>query len=376
MAQATLILPDTPDLHAVQKAWRGHNLAATALLDWTNHPDFRDVLPALHGGVFRWPFGNRANNYDWQAGLSNQGVLNLKEAAAFSKETGMDIQMVVNFGNGSAADAGDLVRFCNSEDAAFAALRQQLLGAADPLNVNIWEIGNEINTAWGFGWSWLGFQEKIFFRTGQPPVNFSEEVADSLYFYGGSLWRAGWVKKIGGLTQKTAILGDIAAVNAPTSSVAVAVDYPELDTTDPSAVRVWLTPGFDFAWAGSASQQALYDSLTQPWNLLPLEDFDWDATTVTIAPPSGISSQSVLLIEYNSIHHDGAFAFLDAMKVADPAIQAGFCTAVKPALATNPSFQQDFAAHTPDFMIEHPYATGLTKPAVESGLFSEMAWVP
>jgi len=375
-AQVEVHFPAEPELYEVPAAWRGHNLAATANLSWLQHPEFQAVLEQLPSGVIRWPFGNQANNYDWQAGLAFDDQFNLKNAAEFTRQTGMELQMVVNFGNGSAQQAADFVRFCNSTDPSWAQQRQQLLGDSQPLGIRFWEIGNEVTTAWGFAWSWLGYQPQIRFRSGEPPRQLAQHVADSLYFYGGSFWREGWVTMIGGLNKKTAILGDLKLINAPLTEVEVEVEFPKLDTSDPNAVRVWLTPNVDFAWAESAPQQELYDSITQPWNLLPPQHFSWTETAVHIAPPGGIPASSALLIEYNSIGHDGAFAFAEAMKAADPSIQVGFSTRVKPPLSERPQFQQDFAAHAPHFMIEHPYFTSLTQPLVESGRFSEMAYVP
>ncbi len=376
ISQTTILLPENPELHEVPSAWRGHNLAATVPLSWVNNTDFRATLPGLHPGIFRWPFGNKSNNYDWKAALNTNNIFNLREAAQFSRETETALQIVVNFGNGRAEEAANFVRFCNSAEPFWANERLTLLGNSEPLGVDLWEIGNEVTTAWGFGWSWLGFQENIFFRSGQAAKAISEEFSDSLYFYGGSFWREGWVKMIGGLNKKSAILGDLFAVNTPQTSKTFSVDFPELDTTDLNSVRVWLTPNLDLGTAETVPQQVLYDTLTQPLNLLDPAFVHWDATSVTIEPPSGIPTQSVVLIEYNSVHHDGAFAFRTAMKAADPNIQVGFSTKVKPFFAEKEEFRNDFAANAPDFMIEHPYATGLTLPAVENGLFSEMAYVP
>ena len=63
------------------------------------------------------------------------------------------------------------------------------------------------------------------------------------------------------------------------------------------------------------------------------------------------------------------------MKTADASIEIGYNVKVEDSQANNSAFQQDFAASPPNFMIKHPYASGLTIPAVEQGLFSDAAFV-
>ena len=375
-SQTVVTLPGTPQVYDVPAAWRGHNLSASASMNWVNNSGFQVVFPKLHAGVLRWPHGNQANNFDWQAHLSQNDEFNLKNAAEFARQHGAQLQMVVNYGNGSPQEAADFVLFCNSGSTYWQTQRQALLGDPAPLGIDFWEIGNEVTDAWGFAWSWLGWQSQIKLRCPNF-IDFPKEKADSLYYYGGSLWREGWVEDIGGLDKFTAILGTKVFTSAATDTLAVAVDFPQLDTNDPSGVRVWLTPNFDQPWAkNTATQCELYDSLTNAWNALPPGAFSWNDSVVFVHPATGVPAGAAVLVEYNSINHAGAFAFRNAMKAADPGIQIGYATKVKAPLADSPAFQADFAASPPDFMVEHNYPTGLSKPAVESGYFSEVAYLP
>lgn len=374
--QTVVVLPDTPTVYNVPAGWRGHNLSAAANMEWVNNSDFQAAFPKLHAGPLRWPYGNAANNFNWQAHLSQPNQFNLKNAVEFIRQHGASLQVVVNFGNGTPESAADFVRFCNSTDPYWQAQRQALLGNPDPVNVEFWEIGNEVVDAWGFAWSWLGWQSKIRFRC-PAAQNFPKEIADSLYYYGGSFWRQGWVEEIGGLDKFTAILGTKVFTQGATDTLVVAVDFPQMDTTDPQGVRVWLTPDFDYSWAKNiASQCEIYDSLTNAWNALPPGAFSWTDSVVYIHPAGGVPAGAAILVEYNSINHAGAFAFRDAMKAADPTIQIGYATAVDSTQAADPNFQADFAASPPDFMIEHVYPSGLTKPLLEGGYFAEVAYLP
>ncbi|MAT53724.1 MAG: hypothetical protein CMN32_04540 [Saprospirales bacterium] len=374
--QTVVVLPENPVVYDVPDSWRGHNQAASANMDWVNNAGFQATFPKLHAGPLRWPFGNEANNFDWQAQLGQINQFNLKNAVAFIRQHGASLQMVVNFGNGTPESAADFVRFCNSTDTYWQTQRQALLEDPNPIGVTYWEIGNEVTDAWGFAWSWLGWQSQIKFRC-PDAQNFPKEMADSLYYYGGSFWRQGWVEVIGGLTPLTAILGTKVFTQAATDTLAVPVDFPQLDTADPQGVRVWLTPNFDLQWAkNNASQCELYDSLTNAWNALQAGEFSWTDSVVYVHPQNGVPAGAAVLVEYNSINHAGAFAFRDAMKAADPAIQIGYATKVKPPLADDPAFQADFAASPPDFMVEHNYPSNLSKPLAEGGYFSEVAYLP
>lgn len=370
-AQAHLYLPENPQTTPVPLDWRGHNLSASARWSWVTHPDFEVVLPVLRPGFIRWPDGNQANDYDWLAGLSDVDGFHLAHAAAFAKNHGTKLQAVVPFGNRSAAHAADLVRFCNSTAPLWTALRDSLLGSPEPLDIEVWEIGNEVTTAWGFAWSWLGYQDTVRFRTGQPVMTWTRRQIDSLYFYGGAFPRFGWVERIGGLNARTAILGDLVFVPQATDTLVHTLHFPEASLA-PDSVRVWVAPAT--SPGANLTQQAIYDYLTQPQHLLSQNDYTWDATSFTLFPVGGLPDSTAVLIEYVSTGHDGAFDFLAAMRAADPDIRIGYCTRVSEELASNPQFVADLQQHLPDFIIEHPYASNLTMPAATLGLFSELVW--
>ncbi len=370
-AQAQLFLPENPQVQAVPLDWRGHNLSASARWSWVTHPEFEEVLPVLRPGFIRWPDGNPANDYDWLAGLGDSEGFHLAHAAAFAKDHGTKLQAVVPFGNQTAAHAAELVRFCNSPEPGWAALRDSLLGSPEPLDIEVWEIGNEVTTAWGFAWSWLGYQDTVRFRTGQPVMTWTRRQIDSLYFYGGSFPRFGWVKRIGGLNARTAILGDLVFVPQATDTLVHVLHFPEA-SLHPDSVRVWVAPAL--TQGANLSQQMIYDYLTQPQHLLSQNEYTWDATTFTLFPAGGLPDSTAVLIEYVSTGHDGAFDFLEAMRAADPDIRIGYCTRVSEELASNPQFVADLSQHLPDFIVEHPYASNLTVPAATEGQYGVLVW--
>ena len=356
--------------------WRGHNHTAQSPITWYNVPDYTPKYKKLHAGIERWPGGNSGNNYRWQPDLKNSGRFHLKNVASYMDRFGTELQIVVNFGNGSPAETAYLLRICNSSLPHYRQLRDSLLNHPDPLNVKLWEIGNESTDAWAFAWSWLGFQDHIYFQSGQQAIALSKKEADSLYYFGGEFYRQGWVDVIGGLTLRTAILGDIHFYPQAMPGDTVKVEFPALDTNNASAIRIYRTSNFNVAWADSlTSPGPLYDSIAKPRNLLSPQEYDYSPEKVFLHPAGGLKSNDLILIEYLSTGHSGAFEFRDSIKANDPGSQVGYTVKITPELESMPGFIDRFRQSPPDFMIEHPYATALTKPALENAYFSESAYV-
>ena len=175
------------------------------------------------------------NNYNWVEQLNNPNVFNLKNVVSYLQDFNTTLQVVVNFGNGSASEAAEFVRFCNSPLSQYTQMRNDLLGNSSPINVKYWEIGNESTDPWTFGWSWMGFQDFVRFRSGELLKPIVKREIDSLYYYGGSFFREGWVTEIGGLDKQTAILGDTKFYPNPAgTSDTIVVKYPLLDVNNPS----------------------------------------------------------------------------------------------------------------------------------------------
>lgn len=369
--QAVIELPVDPATKQVPYTLRGHNTEASNEAVWYISPSATEVISRLRPGVFRWPGGNTANNYDWKAHVKDNRQLTIAVLQQVSARYGTKPQIVVNYGTGSAADAAELVRFCNSTSDWYRQQREKmLLGDSTRLDVQMWEIGNENADAWAFARSWLGYQENIFYRSGEPSRHLTRKSIDSLYYYGGSFDRSGWVRVVGGLDKITAVLGDVKVYQHPVTGDTIRVKYPKLDTKNQDGIHVYHTPNFDRNWANvTASMQQLYDSISQPHNKLELSDFTFTDSVVIIHPEVPIEGGSVILIEYKSVGHDGAFAFRDSIKAADPNVMVGYNVDVE-NLETDATFRLDFARHPPDFMIKHPYPS-VTVQAAYKGLRTE-----
>ncbi|VAV83356.1 hypothetical protein MNBD_BACTEROID02-307 [hydrothermal vent metagenome] len=379
-SQISIQLPQNPTLDSIKKAWKGHNHSAFSDTFLFNNQVFADSFPTLHPGIIRWPAGNKSQNYKWEDHLSETNKFNLKNVIPYLSQFGVDLQIAVNFGNGSAAESAEFVKFCNSTDPYYTNLRDSLVSSPNPIKVKYWEIGNESTTAWAFAWSWLGFQDNIRFRTGEPLKPLLKKDIDSLYYYGGDFYREGWVQVIGGITLREAVLGNLKFYTSAISTDTISIDYPKLNTLDPNSVRVYRTPNYDQNWANSlgislVDGQAFYDSLSDPVNLLATNEYSWNETQVILTPNGGLKVDDAILIEYNSVGHDGAFAYRNAMKAADSSIEIGYVVVLQPELYNDITFQQDFASSPPDFMVVHSYPGGKTQPLSESGNFSEVVYI-
>lgn len=379
-SQISLQLPENPVIDTIPKAWRGFNHSSNSNTSWFDNQTFVDSFATFHPGIIRWPGGNISQNYKWEDHLTETGKFNLKNVIPYLNQHQVDLQVVVNFGNGSVSESAEFVNFCNNTNTYYTHLRDSLIGNPNPINVKYWEIGNESTTAWAFAWSWLGYQENIQFRTGEPLKPLIKKEIDSLYYYGGNFFREGWVEAIGGINLNEAILGNLKFYTNTKATDTVTVKYPKLDTANINAVRVYRTPNFDQNWASTlglskADIQALYDSISNPNNLLASNEYSWNDSQVILTPNGGFAENDALLIEYNSINHDGAFAFRNAMKAADPTIEIGYVVPLQEELYNDTTFQQDFASNAPDFMVSHSYPGNKTRTLAENGNFSEVVYI-
>ncbi|HEX8324092.1 MAG TPA: alpha-L-arabinofuranosidase C-terminal domain-containing protein [Tepidisphaeraceae bacterium] len=129
-----------------------------------------DVLQALRPlamPIMRYPGGNFVSCYDWRDGIgprdkrpvrrdfawrsleSNQ--FGTDEFMQWCKLANTEPMMAVNLGTGGAAEAAALLEYCNlGTGSAWADLRKAN-GHADPYNVKLWCLGNEMDGPWQAG---------------------------------------------------------------------------------------------------------------------------------------------------------------------------------------------------------------------------------
>jgi alpha-N-arabinofuranosidase len=119
----------------------------------------RDVVAALKEldtPVVRWPGGCYVSGYHWEEGVGRYrkptddmawGVIEPNtfgtgEFVKLSRLAGWEPYICNNAGNGTVKEMRNWVEYCNAKTGRYAQMRQEN-GHADPLDVNIWSIGNE-----------------------------------------------------------------------------------------------------------------------------------------------------------------------------------------------------------------------------------------
>lgn len=129
--------------------------------------DVTALVKELNVPVVRYPGGNFVSGYDWEDGVgpgnrrpekidpawgvieSNQFGLN--EFADWSKKAGTDIMMAVNLGTRGAADAKNIVEYCNLDCDSYYSRMRKAHGYEQPHGIGLWCLGNEMDGPWQMG---------------------------------------------------------------------------------------------------------------------------------------------------------------------------------------------------------------------------------
>jgi len=125
------------------------------------------VLKQLDSPVYRWPGGNFVSGYNWKDGIGQRdrrpprknpawtGVehndFGIDEFMAYCRVLGTDPLVVVNSGEGQAANAVEELQYANGgADTPMGKLRADN-GHPEPYKVQWWGIGNEMYGNWQLG---------------------------------------------------------------------------------------------------------------------------------------------------------------------------------------------------------------------------------
>ncbi len=369
----TISIGNFQNFKRIQRSLRGFNITSRENINWIKDSTFASDFAELKPGLIRWPGGTKANNYNWIKGLDNPSVFNMRYLQAFVKNNNLEIDYMLNYGNSSARQAAQLVRFCNSSTPFYQNARAQLLGDSTRLSVKYWELGNEIANPWTFGVSWVAWDSTIRFRNGQTTL-LSKDKIDSLYYFGGSFMREGWVPENAELNKVKAILGEL---YFPDSSDHYQLDIPvSFPRIGHDSIRVWaMISPFKKADLVLLTQQQIYNSITSPQYLLDTSQFLIinDSIVQVYLNVDAFDSITAILIEYNSVGHPGAFKLRDSMKAVDPSIEIGYQVNFSEKLIGSSIFTGRFIQSPCDFMISHMYNNYL-ELMFDNALYNEIVY--
>ncbi len=299
---ASITINCDQELGSVNTKLLGTNIVNDLNADYILSSNFLSRINALKDAPVRWPGGNNACIYNWKIDgdfrdtLGSEYGMDIMEIAKFCDYTGMDLQITVNFGTMNAADAADLVEFCNGPITSEWGHVRDSLGHPEPFNVKYWEIGNEMGGShmWQFAW------------TAQNAWK---------YFFGGSEQRRGMLPPG---PDGPPFKGDFVQ-------------------SDGSANQEFLIR-FPDVWIGTDSVRVGPDTSNfEMWTRVDDLDsvglgnyYEMDFTNSVLKFGDGThgnipSSGDHILCEYITINHDGYVEFVDSMKAIDPAILTGAC---------------------------------------------------
>jgi len=354
----------------VPNSLRGVNQTANSNINWTYNTEFLDEFTAINPGTMRFPGGTFANSYDWELALNDTNSLNLKKTIALADAVDAEINYVINYGTTTPEEAAELVHLLNDPDSINAAQRQLLFNVSEPIGVKYWELGNELAAKWEWHVSWVagGYNLKIYYQTGVDSLQMPRKTTDSLHYFGGDIWRKGWVPMAGdGMDPINSMLGTIKKAtyqNEIDGEMNIDVEFGPILLGVENAI-VWAVDTLIDETAiatycdtvsESSCQQNIYDFIAAPQNLLNPTEYTVQADgTITIHPTTPLFEGQTILVEYKT-HHAGAFDIRDSMKIADPTIEIGYCIDFRTNLLDSvPEFNARLQESPPDFLIEHPY---------------------
>jgi hypothetical protein len=374
-AQINIQLPETFTTYQIPKNIKGENQSANASINYLNNNSLLIEYPKLKLGTLRFPGGSFANSYNWKKELNDTTKFNLKNAIHFAQEMGMEINYMLNFGNTTAQEAAELVRICNSNDIIYRNFRIANFGVADPINIRKWELGNELSAKWEWHYSWLagGQHTVIHYQTGDS-LYFPRTITDSLHYFGGEIWRKGWVTMAGeNMDIINSNLGTIKRITSNnTDTLVVKVKFGPIyqDSVIVRAVNSTLSQSI----INSLTQQEFYDLMVQPQFLLDPSQYEiLGDSAVKVYPNTPLNADNLVLVEYKT-KHPGAFEIRDSMMLADPTIEIGYCIDFRKNLLGRPAFDARLIQSPPRFIISHPYNKD-TDIALSNGYYSEILYL-
>ncbi len=129
--------------------------------------DVLELVRELQVPVVRYPGGNFVSGYNWEDGIGDRdsrprraelawGTIEsnrfgLNEFADWCRQAGTKPLMAVNLGTRGEDEARQLVEYCNLESGTYFSDLRRSHGYAQPHNIKMWCLGNEMDGTWQIG---------------------------------------------------------------------------------------------------------------------------------------------------------------------------------------------------------------------------------
>jgi alpha-N-arabinofuranosidase len=129
--------------------------------------DVLDLTRELGVTVVRYPGGNFVSGYNWEDGVGpvderprrldgawhtlETNAFGLHEFVGWSKLAGVEVMEAINLGTRGVDDARALVEYANHPGGTALSDLRRANGAADPFDIKLWCLGNELDGPWQIG---------------------------------------------------------------------------------------------------------------------------------------------------------------------------------------------------------------------------------
>lgn len=129
--------------------------------------DVLDLVRRLGVSVVRYPGGNFVSGYRWEDGVgprerrptrldlawhsTETNAFGTDEFLRWCRAARVEPMLAVNLGTRGVQEAVDLLEYCNHPGGTLLSDRRRAHGAAEPYDVRLWCLGNEMDGAWQIG---------------------------------------------------------------------------------------------------------------------------------------------------------------------------------------------------------------------------------
>jgi alpha-N-arabinofuranosidase len=129
--------------------------------------DVADLTRELGVPILRYPGGNFVSGYRWEDGIGPKdqrptrldlawrsietNEVGTDEFCRWTRQVGSEPMLAVNLGTRGADAAARLVEYCNHPGGTYWSDLRRKNGAADPHDVRVWCLGNEMDGDWQIG---------------------------------------------------------------------------------------------------------------------------------------------------------------------------------------------------------------------------------
>ncbi|WP_120338256.1 alpha-N-arabinofuranosidase [Cryobacterium soli] len=129
--------------------------------------DVVELVKELGSTTIRYPGGNFVSGYKWEDGVGPRETrpvrrdlawhsletnqVGLEEFGRWCELTGSELMMAVNLGTRGIENALDLLEYANGEPGTALADQRVANGRAEPYDIRMWCLGNEMDGPWQIG---------------------------------------------------------------------------------------------------------------------------------------------------------------------------------------------------------------------------------